>query len=116
MQERAARQVDHGLHQSLVQRNRDRREPANPGLVAQRLGKARSQQDAHVFHRVVGIDLQVAGGVHPQLEAAVAAELAQHVVEERQSGGCGALATAVDVDGDVDACLGGAPRGRGGSR
>ena len=44
------------------------------------------EDDADVLHRVVGVHVQVALGVHGQVEAGVAAQLLDHVVEERQPG------------------------------
>ena len=58
---------------------------------------------ADVLDRVVAVDVQVALGLDREVEPAVAADLVEHVVEERQPGGRVDLALgAVEVDGDRD--------------
>ena len=110
-----AGQVEGHVDERLVQRERDRREPAHAGLVAQRLPQALAQGDADVLDGVVGVDVEVARGRQVQVEPAVAAELGQHVVEERQAGGDVGLARAVEVETDLDRRLLGDP-GSGGAR
>ena len=43
-------------------------------------------RDPHVLDGVVGVDLEVAPGLHRQRQPAVAGDLLEHVVEERQAG------------------------------
>ena len=73
-------------------------EAAHAGLVAQRLAEHLAQHDADVLDRVVGVDVEVAGGLHGEVEAAVPAELAEHVVVEREAGRDLGRARAVEVD------------------
>ena len=86
-EERAAGEVEGHLDQRLVERQGHRAEPADAGLVAQRLGQHLAEGDPDVLDRVVGVHLEVAAGRHLEVEAAVPAELADHVVEEGQAGG-----------------------------
>ena len=51
-------------------------------LVAHRARKRLAQGDAHVFHRVVAVDVQVACAVDVQVDQAVAGDLVEHVVKE----------------------------------
>ena len=78
-------------------------------LVAESLGEGLPEGDAGVLDGVVGVDLQIALGLHAQVEAGVPAQLGDHVVEERHPGVGPAVAAAVQVElhGDLD--LGGAP-------
>ena len=85
-EERPARQVEGHVDQRLVERHPVGGEAAHAGLVAERGAEHLAQGDADVLDGVVGVDLEVAVGPDGQVEAAVAAELAQHVVEERQPG------------------------------
>ena len=79
-------QVHGGLHQRLVQRHQRVTEPVDAALVAERLLERLAERDRRVLHGVVGVDLGVALGPHGQVEAAVLAQLGQHVVEERDPG------------------------------
>ena len=81
-----AGQVDRGLDQRLVQRHQRVAEPADAGLVAERLAQRLAERERGVLDGVVRVDLEVALGLHGQVEAAVLAELGQHVVEERHAG------------------------------
>ena len=83
----AAGQVEGHLHERLVERVQAAGEAADAGLVAQRLAEHLADGDADVLDGVVAVDVEVARGLHVEVEAAVAAELVEHVVEEREPGG-----------------------------
>ena len=97
--ERPARQIERHLHQRLVERVQAAGEAAHAGLVAERLPEGLAQSDGDVLDRVVAVDVQIALGLDREVEAAVAAELVEHVVVERQAGADGCVAPAVEVDG-----------------
>jgi hypothetical protein len=59
---RAPGEVDRRLHQRLVQRDQRITEPADAGLVAERLAQRLAQGDGGVLDRVVSVDLQVTAG------------------------------------------------------
>jgi hypothetical protein len=82
----------------LVQRHIGMAVAADALLVAHRLGHRLAQRDAHVFDRVVAVDVQVAFGLDVQVDQAVAGDLVQHVVEKGDAGGQLGLAGAVKVD------------------
>ena len=100
---RPAGQVDRRLHQRLVQRHRGVAEAADAGLVAERLAQRLAERERGVLDGVVRVDLEVAVGAHDEVEAAVLAELGEHVVEERHAGRDvgGAGAVEVELDRDV---------------
>jgi hypothetical protein len=85
-------------------------------LVTHRLGHRLAQRDAHVFDRVVAVDVQVAFGLDVQVDQPVAGDLVQHVVEKTDAGGQPGLAGAVKVDADGDLGLGGVAGDFGGAR
>ena len=62
-------QVERHLDRGLVQRDDDRREPADPRLVAERLGERLPDREPDVLDGVVAVDVQVAlardGRSHP---------------------------------------------------
>src|SRR5690606_12022319 len=82
-----ARDVDGDLGERLVQGDRDVGETADPGLVAQGLAEGGAEGEGGVLHRVVGVDVQVAFGVHGQVEQSVLGDLVEHVVVEADAGG-----------------------------
>ncbi len=53
----------------------------------------------------MGVDLQIALGVHGEVEATVPTELVEHVVVERDPGADVGPAGPVEVDGDGNARL-----------
>src|SRR3954468_4868301 len=59
---RTTGQVDSGLHQRLVQRNRRVAEAADAGLVAERLAQRLANRECCVLDRVMRVDLEVARG------------------------------------------------------
>src|SRR5689334_9493688 len=101
--------VDDGVRERLVHRDPRVAEATDAALVAERLAQRLPQHDRGVLDRVVGVELDVARGVHRQVEGAVLAERVQHVVEERDAGGDVGLPGAVEVDLDDDLRLLGDP-------
>src|SRR5215469_13182268 len=87
----AAGQVDRGADEGLIERDERVTEPGYARFVAERLAQRLAEGDARILHRVVRVDLDVAFGPDRQPEAAVLAELGEHVVEERDAG--------LDIDG-----------------
>lgn len=105
----AAGEVDGHLGQRLVQRHRAVAEPVDADLVAERLLEGGAQGQGSVLDGVVGVDVQVALGLHGEVEETVAAQLVEHVVVEPDAGGDVGPAGAVEVDLDQDrGLLGGA--------
>src|SRR5450830_14087 len=98
----AARKIDHHARQGFVERHVGVAVAADALLVADGLGEGHAQGDAGVFHRVVGVDVQVALALDVQVDQAVAGDLVQHMVEEGHAGVELLLAGAVQVDGDTD--------------
>ena len=58
----------------------------NALLVAHRLCHRLAEDDTHILHRVVGVYLQIAGGLDLQIDQTMAGNLGQHVFKKRQSG------------------------------
>ena len=76
--------------------------------VAQRPAQGLSQADAHVFHRVVLVHVQVARRADGQIKAGVTGQGRQHVVQEANAGVDFSLAAPVKIKADFDlsfACL-----------
>ncbi len=98
----AAREIDHHARQRFVQRHVGMAVARQAGLVADRLGHGQAQRDAHVFHRVVAVDVQVALGLDVEVDQAVARHLVEHVVEEADPGRQFGLARAVEIHAHAD--------------
>ncbi len=101
--QRAAPGNVHGrLNQRLVHGKRDVAIAPDAALVAQGLRERLAHYDAHVLHRVVTVDLQVARGADRQVEQAVAPEGGEHVVEKADAGLHVGGAGAVQVKRQLD--------------
>src|SRR5690606_8381660 len=96
-----AAQVERGAGQGLVHRQGEA-VARDAALVAQRLPQRLAQGDAGVLDGVVLVDVQVALGAHLQRDAAMLADLVEHVVEERQPGRNLGVGDAVQVQLDPD--------------
>src|SRR5258706_10837182 len=101
-QARPAREIDDHARQRLVERHVGMAEAPDAGFVADRLGEGLAERDADVLDGVVRVDVQVALGVHLQVEHAVARHLLEHVLEKRDAGGELGHALAVQVEPEVD--------------
>ena len=75
-----------------------------------------AEHDADVLDRVVLIDVEVAGRVQRQVEAAVPREQLEHVIEEADAGADVVAALAVDDQPSADLRLGRLPIERGARR
>ena len=106
---RPAGEVDRGLHEHLVHRDRGVAVAGDAALVAQRLGERLAQRDRDVLDGVVGVDVQVAVGLHGEVDAAVLGQRGEHVVVEPDAGGDVDRAGAVEVDLDDELGLAGGP-------
>ena len=96
VQVRTTGKIERHVDERFVERHVVRREATHARLVTERLGEHLAEHDADVLDGVVRVDLEIAPRRDEQIEAAVAAELAQHVVEERDAG------DDVDVTGAVE--------------
>ena len=71
-------------------------------LVAHRLRERLAQGDADILHRVMGIDMQIAFGVHFDIHHPMTGDLVEHVLEEGHAGLEVGLAAAVEIHADRD--------------
>src|SRR5262245_16061764 len=74
----------------------------NAALVAERLLERLPERQRNVLDGVVLVDVEIARALHVELEAAVLAELLEHVVEEAEARFRARLGLAVEVDADAD--------------
>ncbi len=103
----AAGDIDRGRRPRLVHRHGRLSVADDPGAVAERLIERLADADADVLDGVVGAGLQIAGGGHRQVEAAVAREQVEHVVKESNPGRALARAGPVQRQADADVGLAG---------
>jgi hypothetical protein len=71
-------------------------------FITHRFGHGLTQSDAHIFHGVVAIDVQIALGFDFQIDETVASNLIEHVVKETNAGGQAGLASAVQIHFDAN--------------
>ena len=70
------------------------------GAALEGPGQGLTEGDAHILIGVVVIDVGIAGGLDVQIEKAMAADLVEHVIQERHPGAGLAPAGAVEVEGE----------------
>src|SRR5262245_44797382 len=102
------------MHERLVQRHGGVAEPADTAPVAECVAQRLTEDDRGVLDGMVRVDLEIADGLHPQVDQRVLGQRVQHVVVEPDPGGDVATAGAVQVDLDDDLGLAGLafdPRG-----
>ena len=104
----AAAEVDGDEGERFVHRREGVAEARDAAALAERLVERLAEDEAGVLDEVVGVALDVAGGVDAEVEEAVAGELLEHVVEHADAGRDLVAAGAVDVEGEGDAGLAGA--------
>ena len=75
-----------------------------------------AESDADVFDRVVLIDVQIALGLHVQIDRRVLRQQREHVIEEADAGGNLALPRAVEIQLDANLGFGGFAIDGGGAR
>ena len=88
--------VDRARRPGLVHRDRGLAVAGDAGAVAERLVERLADADADVLDRVMGAGLEVAARLDAEVEAAVAGQQVEHVIEEADAGV--ALAGAVAVE------------------
>jgi hypothetical protein len=93
----AAAQVDSRHRQRFVHWHYKVACAVDASFVAQRLPHGLTQDKARVFDRVVLIDIQIAPRPQVQIEATVASEEFQHVIEKTNAGGDRIAAPTVET-------------------
>ena len=95
-----AGEVDGGLREHLVHRDRRVAVAGDAALVAERLGEGLPERDGDVLDGVVRVDVQVAVGLDGEVDAAVLGQRGEHVVVEAHAGAdrAGPGAVVVDLD------------------
>ena len=73
-------------------------EAGDPGAVPERLVERLAERQTRVLDGVVGVDVDVAVGLHGQVEQGVLGEAGEHVVVEADAGGDRGPAGAVEVE------------------
>ena len=96
-----ARDVDRARRPGLVHRTRCRCRSARSRPVTERAVERLADADPDVLDRVVRAGLKIAAGAHVKVEAAVAGEQVEHVVEEADPGLALAGAGPVEPEGDL---------------
>ena len=112
-EERPPAEIDRHLGVRFVHRQQEA-VALDAAFVAERLAQRLAERQRDVLDRVVLVDVQIARALHVELEAAVLAELLEHVIEEAETGLRARLGFAVEIDGDANVGLARAPlHGRG---
>ena len=79
----------------------------DPALVTQGAGKRLTKRDADVFHRVMPVNVKVTLRLNLEIDQAMAGDLIEHVIEERNAGGKHLTTRTIEVDAHADLGFGG---------
>ena len=104
-QERPAGHVDRDARQRLVHRQVHVGIAGDALHVAERLLHRLAERDADILGGVVVVDMQVALGLDRDVDARMARQQVEHVVEKADAGRDRRRAGAVEVDRDLDVGL-----------
>ena len=104
-QHRPARNVERDARQRLVHRHVDAGIAVDAGHVAERLLHGLAERDADVLGGVVMVDVQVADRLHRDVDAGMAGQQIEHMVEEADTGRSAAHTRPIEVDRDLDVGL-----------
>ena len=91
----ATGQVDYHARQRFIQRHVGVAVTADAFFISHRLVHGLAEGNAHVFHRVVAINVQVAHGLNVEVDQAMPRDLIEHVVKKADTGMQLGLARAV---------------------
>ena len=92
---RAPRDIERGARQRLVHRQIGMGIARNAAHVAKRFRHGKAQRNAAILNRVMLVDMQVALGGQRDIDARMARELLQHMIEKADTCGDGKSAGAV---------------------
>ena len=83
---RSPRKIDYNSRKSLIQRDIGVAVAANALLIACRLRYSLPEGNANIFHRMMGIDVQIPFCLNTQIDKPVPRHLIQHMVQKRHTG------------------------------
>ena len=96
------RNIECATGQRLVHRRISRAIARNPALIAQRLQNRLANRDSGVFGGVMLVDMQVADGLHLQVDQRMARQLFEHMIKKADAGRNLINAGAVKIDFDIN--------------
>src|SRR4051812_35725334 len=111
----APAEIDCGKPQCLIHSHKKVSGTQNAFAVAKRTVEGFSQRDSNVFNAVMLIHIEIAVAFEPQIEATVASEELEHVIEEVNPGGDLVFSPAIDLERQGDISLVGLATELGGS-
>ena len=97
-----AAEIDGRGDQRFFHRQREVAVAADAGFVAEGLLERLADGDADVFDGVVLIDVQIALGLHVQIDGCMLGQKREHVIEKTDAGGDVADARAIEIELDAD--------------
>ena len=103
----ASGEIDGGDGEGLIHGHEEVSGAEDSTFVSEGCREGFAESDAGVFDGVVLVHVEVAFDLEGEVEAAVAGEELQHVIEEADAGGDGVASLPVDEEGKGDVGLGG---------
>ena len=74
----------------------------NAAFIAECLGQCLTQGNAHIFDRVMVINVQISGAAHCHVHQSMTRQLIEHVVEKADAGLIVIEAAAIEIELDLD--------------
>ena len=99
---RATAQIENYLNKRLVEGDGSVGHPGDASAIAERVVERLAHSETNVFNGVMGVDREVADGFDAQVEAAMARELIEHVIEHADPGIDIGLPGALKAKGNID--------------
>src|SRR4030095_3081769 len=106
---RTSAQIDGGESERLVHRHHEVARAIDAFPVAERLAERLAERDAYVLHRVVLVNVEIALCLQREIEAAVACEQLEHVIEEANTGADAVAPLPINGQPPFDVGLGRSP-------
>jgi hypothetical protein len=103
----ATAKIDGGEAERFIHRHQKISSAEDATTVAESLVESFAESDADVFDGVMLIDVEVSGGNQFEIEAAVAGEEFEHVIEETNARRDFVFAVAFKGEGNANFCFGG---------
>ena len=82
----AAREIERAAHQSVIHSQQAIAVAPNAAFIAESLAQGLPQGDAHIFDRMVVINVQISRAADGHVHQSMAGQLIEHVIEKANAG------------------------------
>jgi hypothetical protein len=93
-----AREIERAAHQSVIHSQQAIAVAPNAALVAESLRQGLTQGDAHIFDRMMVINVQISGAAQGHVDQSMTGQLIEHVIEKADAGLIVIEAAAIEIE------------------